>query len=758
MSDYVQRAEGRDRQMQQTVLTLKGTVENVLFYNEANGYVVVELETEDALVTVVGELGQLEAGEELELTGCFTAHPRFGQQFRADSCVRTLPSTSVNIERYLASGIIRGIGKALSKRIVDEFGEFTLQVIEHSPEKLLRIKGISPQKCEEIAAAAQEIFGLRSLMGKLQAYSVSSAVSMRAFRRWGNAAWEVISENPFRLCEAGIGLPFHQAEKIAADLQIPQNHPHRVIAGFRWILESAAQEGHTCLPEPDFRELCRRGLGIADADYEAALTHCREERLLYVYDSSGRPNIYLEEYYRAEDFIATRIAAMLAFSPPKDFDCTAAIENEEQATGVQYADMQKKAIACAFSRGIMLLTGGPGTGKTTTLNAVIHLCQRAGSTVLLAAPTGRAAKRMTELTGVEAKTIHRLLGTDFADDGSVTFQHDEQDPLSADVVIIDEVSMVDALLFEGLMRALRLSCRLVLVGDEDQLPSVGAGNLLHTLIESNRVPLVRLTEIFRQAQESCIVRSAHQIISGEMPDLTEKNSDFFFFDRRDANEAAAFLRSLYAERLPKAYGFTPQNDIQVISPTRKGILGTVALNTLLQEAVNPPQYGKPVLKNLLYTFREGDKVMQIQNQYEMEWTRDGEQGAGIFNGDMGTVLSIDRIAKTMKVDFDGRVVTLRSEQLDQIELAYAVTVHKSQGSEFDAVLLILPEGRDRLSYRSLLYTAVTRAKKLLIMIGSPRKVREMVQDGHRSLRCSCLGDMLTAMIAKPANPEEEQES
>ena len=741
--------------MQQTVLTLKGTVDDVLFYNESNGYVVAELETEDELVTVVGELGQLEPGEELELTGSFVSHPRFGQQFRAESCLRTLPSTAVNIERYLAGGIIRGIGRALAKRIVAEFGEFTLQVIEHSPEKLLRIKGISPQKCEEIAAAAQEIFGLRSLMEKLQGYGISPAVSMQAYRRWGAAAWEIIRENPFRLCETGIGLPFRQAERIAADLQIPANHPHRIIAGFRWVLKTAALEGHTCLPLPDFRELCLRGLGIAAEDFETALTHCLSEQLLFSYDADGRPYIYLEEYYRAEDFIAARTAAMLAFSPPKDFDCSAAICREEEQTGMQYAEMQKKAIACAFSRGIMLLTGGPGTGKTTTLNAVIHLCARAGSTVLLAAPTGRAAKRMTELTGKDAKTIHRLLGTDFTDDGRTVFQHNETDPLEADVVIIDEVSMVDTLLFEGLLRALRLSCRLVLVGDEDQLPSVGAGHLLHTMIKSGRIPLVRLTEIFRQAQESCIIRSAHRIVCGEMPDLTEKNSDFFFFDRRDAGEAAELLRTLYAERLPKAYGYQPQTDIQVISPTRKGILGTVSLNALLQEAVNPPQYGKPVLKNLLYTFREGDKVMQIQNQYELEWTKDGERGSGIFNGDMGTVRFIDRTAKTMQVDFDGRLVTLRAEQLDQIELAYAVTVHKSQGSEFDAVILVLPEGRDRLSYRSLLYTAVTRAKKLLIMIGSPRKVQEMVRDGHRSGRCSCLGTMLKSMIGAPAQEDAE---
>ena len=735
------------------VLAMKGTVDDVLFYKEEDGYIVFDLETEEAMITVVGELGLLEPGEEVELTGNFVTHPRFGQQFRADSCVRALPSTVVNIERYLASGVIRGIGKALAKRIVSEFGEFTLQVIEKEPEKLCRIKGISPQKCEEITEAAQQIFGLRSLMGRLQAFSIPASVAMKAYRRWGTPAWELIPENPYRLCTEGIGLDFRAAERIAAALQIPQNSPKRLLAGFRWLLETAALEGHTCLPFADFHAVALQGLGIQEQDFQTGYAEAIEEHVIYLYHAAEADFIYLDIYYHAEDFIASRIAAKLAFSSPEEFDCAKAIEQEEQATGITYAEQQKKAISAAFSRGIMVLTGGPGTGKTTTLNGVIHLCTKAGSTVLLAAPTGRAAKRMTELTGREAKTIHRLLGTEYNDSGELTFMHDEQNQLQADVIIVDEVSMVDTLLFAGLLRAVRLSARIVLVGDVDQLPSVGAGQLLQTLIESRRIPVVRLTEIFRQAQESCIIRSAHQIVSGEMPDLREKQSDFFFFDRRNANEAAAFLKDLYSRRLPQAYGFKPQSDIQVISPTRKGILGTVTLNQMLQETVNPPQYGKMIMKNLLYTFREGDKVMQIQNQYDMEWAKDGERGTGIFNGDMGTVTVIDKAANTLKVDFDGKIVTYRPDQLDQLELAYAVTVHKSQGSEFEAVILVLPEGRDRLSYRSLLYTAVTRAKKLLILIGSPYKVHEMVQNHQRTVRYSCLSDMLQNMLSR-----EEDES
>ncbi len=731
-------------------IAVRGTVDDVMYYNENNGYIVLDLETEDAMITVTGELGLVEPGEELELTGKFISHPRYGEQFHAESCVRALPSTVVNIERYLASGVIPGIGKALAKRIVTEFGEFTFQVMEKEPDKLCRIKGISPQKCEDIAKSAQRIFGLRSLMGNLQIFGISPSVAMQAYRRWDTDAMAFIRDNPYLLCN--LGLEFKVAEKLAKEFKIPANSPKRLLAGFRWIFENAANEGHTCLAYPDFYAIASQALSISETDFQNGYAAALDDHVLYSYTAADGDYVYLDTYYIAERYIADRVAAMLAFSPPQDFDCTAAIAAEEQRTGMAYAEAQKKAIASAFSRGIMVLTGGPGTGKTTTLNGVIHLCEQAGSKILLAAPTGRAAKRMSELTGRMAQTIHRLLGT-AVDEGEGVFQHDEHSPLEADVIIVDEVSMVDVLLFEHLLRAIRLSARLILVGDEDQLPSVGAGHLLHTLIACKRLPVVRLTEIFRQAQESCIVRSAHRIVNGEMPDLREKQSDFFFFDRREASDAAAFLRDLYTRRLPQAYQFDPKNDIQVISPTRKGILGTVMLNQMLQEAVNPPQYGKPILKNLLYTFREGDKVMQIQNQYDMEWVKLDRRGTGIFNGDVGTVQYIDKNAGSMKVDFDQKIVTYRKDQLDQLELAYAVTVHKSQGSEFEAVILALPEGTDRLSYRSLLYTAVTRAKRLLIMIGSPRKVAEMVQNQDRSQRCSCLSDMLQKAVSK-----EEQES
>ncbi|MCQ2417156.1 MAG: ATP-dependent RecD-like DNA helicase [Oscillospiraceae bacterium] len=728
---------------------IRGTVDEVLFYNAENGYVVADLETEDALITIVGELGEIEPGEELELTGRFVSHPRYGDQFRADSCVRALPSTVVNIERYLGSGVIRGIGKALARRIVAEFGEFTFQVIENEPDKLCRIKGITPQKCEEISEAAQQIFGLRNLMDRLQAFGISASVAMKAYRKWEHAAWEMIRENPYRLCR--LGVEFRLVEKMAYQMEIPQDSPKRMIAGFQWILEQYALEGHACMMFGAFQNQTVNELNVDVQVFQKAYQEALEERVLMAYSAAEGDFVYLEEYYIAERFIADRIAAMLAFSSPHDFDCTKAIAEDEQETGMVYAEQQKKAIACAFSRGIMILTGGPGTGKTTTLNSVIHLCKKAGSKILLAAPTGRAAKRMTELTGREAKTIHRMLGTVAGEEGLV-FQHHEQNPLEADVIIVDEVSMVDVLLFECLLRAVRLSARVILVGDEDQLPSVGAGYLLHSLIASKRIPVVRLTEIFRQAQESGIVQNAHKIVNGIVPDLTEKHKDFFFFDRRDAREAMELLRDLYVKRLPQAFQYTPQTDIQVISPTKKGILGVVTLNQMLQEAVNPPQYGKMVLKNLLYTFREGDKVMQTMNQYDMEWTKDGIRGTGVFNGDIGTVKWVDKNTNQLLVDYEGRIVKYTKEQVDQLELSYAVTVHKSQGSEFEAVILMLGEGTDRLSYRSLLYTAVTRAKHLLIIIGAPRKMAEMIYNQQRALRYSCLTDMLE----NTASREEEE--
>ncbi len=731
---------------------LRGTVESVRYFEPESGFVVADLKAEDTLLTIRGEIGQIAPGEEVELTGAFVTHPKYGRQFHAESCRRQMPATAASMERFLGSGAVPGVRRRLAEAIVAEFGEFTFDVIRDDPMKLTRIKGISARKAKEIAKSVSSVEQLFKLTENLAPFGVSSAAASRIYALFGDKAWEKIRSNPYLLCAEDVGVPFETAEKAARSFELPEDFPPRIQSAFQCVLETAAAEdGHTCLPQKLFLTLASRTLSLSEERILAAYRQAAQTRALYEYEADGESFVYLPKYYRAEFFIAQRLGAMAEFSPDTDFDCESAIEKEQERTGITYAQLQKRAIAAAFSRGIVILTGGPGTGKTTTLNAVIHLCARAGSKVLLAAPTGRSAKRMEELTGKEAMTIHRMLGADYDDKDNFYFKHDERDPLAADVVIIDEFSMVDTLLFEALLRALRLSCRLVLVGDEDQLPSVGAGQILHALIASERLPVVRLTKIFRQAQESLIVRNAHRIVRGELPDLNERRNDFFFLDRRAPGEIEALLLELYTKRLPNTYGFDPARDIQVISPRRKDRLGTNALNVLLQNAVNA---GKgAALRNTLFTFREGDKVMQNQNQYDARWKKDdGEEGMGIYNGDIGRVVSVSAPQGALVADFDGRKVTYGADSLSQLELAYAVTVHKSQGNEFEAVILILPEGSDRLSYRSLLYTAVTRARRLLVVIGSPRKFAQMVQNESRAGRFSCL----THMLCRSLPPREEE--
>ncbi len=721
---------------------LTGVVEHVLFFNAENGYIVLELETEDALVTVVGELGEAEAGETLSLLGSYTTHSKFGLQFRAEYCERQLPSTASNIQKYLSSGAIKGIGPALAKKIVKEFGEETLAVMEHTPEKLQRIKGITQTRCEEIAKEVQQIFSLRALMMYLSQYGVPARFAMRAFQSWGTRAREVIELNPYQLCANSVGLEFRKAEQLAQGLHFSPVSEKRILAGLVYLLQENAQNGHTCLPLDRLQPLACRYLNIGERDFYAAYQTAQTEQILYEYKKGEREFVLLADYYIAEDYIANRIAIMQAFSSPEDFDFEALIDLEEEQNGIRYEGLQRKAITTALSRGLMVLTGGPGTGKTTTLNAIISLYEKAGNSVLIAAPTGRAAKRISDLTGYEAKTIHRLLEVEFDQGDRLKFKHNETNPLTCDVLVVDEMSMVDVLLFESLLRAMKLSCRLVMVGDADQLPSVGAGNLLRDLIDSHCIPVIALQEIFRQAQQSCIVTNAHKIVRGLPPDLSQKQSDFFFFQRLEPESATELLVSLCRDRLPKAYGYDRLSDIQVIAPARRGPLGVISLNQILQNVLNPPQRKQDETKSMLYTFRAGDKVMQTKNNYDIVWKKDGEPGTGVFNGDIGRILEIDRRQSVATIDFDGRITPYPFDLLEQLELAYAITVHKSQGSEFEAVLLPILGGFEKLYYRNLLYTAVTRARKLLIVIGSQLKVAEMVQNNRRTNRYTCLRQML----------------
>jgi len=729
--------------MEQKLLHVEGTVENVLFKNEANGYVVLDLDAGGELITVVGELGDIEEGEGLILEGYYDTHRRFGTQFRAEYCERKLPDTVVNIEKYLGSGAVKGIGPGLAKKIVAVFGEKTLDIMEHDPYRLSEIKGISAQKCEDIANEARKLFSLRCIMSYLSNYGVKSGIAMRTYQKYGPDAMELLKLNPYLLCGEKIDLEFKKADTIAHDLHIPKNSDKRVIAGLQYILRANTTLGHSCLPLDVLLTKAENALGISEKDFYSSYNAALDDDELFEYIKNEREYVYLPDYYYAESFIADRIKVLKDFTSPEDFDFDALIDIEQEEHGIEYEELQRRAITSAVSRGLMILTGGPGTGKTTTLNAIISIFEKRGLRVLLTAPTGRAAKRMSDLTGYESKTIHRLLEVVYDKGGRLTFAHNENNPLDCDVIVIDEMSMVDVLLFEKLLRALRLGCKLIMVGDSDQLPSVGAGNLLGDLIASQAVTVIKLQEIFRQARKSCIVTNAHKIVSGELPDLSRKDSDFFFFKRNSPEAVSELLVDLARTRLPKAYNYSPVDDIQIIAPSRKGTLGTVEMNKLLQEKINPHDDKKPEVKGKLFTFRLGDKVMQTRNNYDIIWKKDEEQGTGVFNGDIGKIININMMTRNVIIDFDGRLTAYPFDTLDQIELAYAVTVHKSQGCEFEAVIMPLLGSFEKLCYRNLLYTAVTRAKKLLIIIGSEEDISRMVANNRRTRRYTCLKNMLS---------------
>ena len=720
----------------------------MLFRNSNNGYIVFDLDAGGELITAVGELGDIEEGEKLRLEGRYVTHARFGTQFQAEYCERMLPNTAVHIQKYLASGVIKGIGPSLAKKIVTEFGDRTLEVMENTPERLLDIKGISPKKCENITSEIKQIFNLRKLMTWLSKFEIKARYAMKAFKKWGFQSMEVIQSNPYLLCSYGVELEFSKAEKVAASMEIPHNSPMRIKAGITYILLENTYNGHTCIPFERLRAKVCDYLKTDEADFDLSYEEEIADGNLaeYFKESKNRKYVFLADYYNAERYIAERLSVIQAFSSPDVDDYEKMIDRKEKETGIKYERLQRLAISGALSKGLLILTGGPGTGKTTTLNAIISMYMEKGEKVMIAAPTGRAAKRISDLTGYEAKTIHRLLEVQYDMDGKLRFSHNENNPLRCSVLVVDEMSMVDTLLFESLLRALRINCRLIMVGDSDQLPSVGAGNILKDMIDSKRLPVVELKEIFRQAQQSCIITNAHRIISGVHPDLTQKDNDFFFFQRLSYEAASDFISDLCIKRLPDAYGFSPSEDIQILCPSRKGPLGVVELNKKLQNLINPPAKNKTETKTMIYTFRPGDKVMQTKNNYDIEWKRDDEQGTGVFNGDIGRVLSVNKADREVIIDFDGRVCLYTFELLEQVELAYAITVHKSQGSEFNVVILPVLGGFEKLYYRNLLYTAVTRAKKMLIIVGSQTKVFQMVDNDRKTLRYTCQREMIESEI------------
>lgn len=722
---------------------ISGTVEGIVAYKAESGFVVFDLDMQGELVTVVGELGKVEAGEEVSLTGNFSSHPTYGSQFRADICERRLPASATAIRKYLSGGSFKGVGPAIAKRIVEAFGEYTLEVIENTPLELARIKGVSEKLALEINEEYLRAFGARKVMTALQEFGLPAAIAVRAWKKWGTNAIDFIKENPYLLCDPVIGLEFAEADAIFTKKGDPQDI-RRLKAGIKHVLVHNLDNGHTCLPEESLLAASAGLLGEAE-EMGNALEELVHKEELDEYYRNGRRYIYLPALFLAETSAAGRLKMMLMGSEEKPSAALdKSIELLEEELGIEYDVLQKRALRNAVQSHVFVLTGGPGTGKTTTLNALIKLLEQQGDEVMLAAPTGRAAKRLSELTGHEAKTIHRLLEVDYSgNELTPVFRRNEKNPLKCDTLIVDEMSMVDTLLFDSLLRALPFHSRLVMVGDSDQLPSVGAGNVLHDLIRSDILPSVKLDTIFRQAAESMIVTNAHDIVNGEYPYLESKDNDFFFLPRQTESECASAVCQLCEKRLPKAYGFSPLWDIQVLCPGKRGEAGTWNLNIELQKRLNPPDGKKKEFRHGGHLFREGDKVMQTRNDYNMTWSKDdGEIGRGVFNGDIGIIEKMDPIGRMMAIRFDDRVAEYPFDSANELDHAYAVTVHKSQGSEFEAVILPLFEANSRLYYRNLLYTAVTRAKKLLIIVGSARAVMTMVDNNRKSGRFTNLRFMM----------------
>lgn len=722
---------------------LCGVVEDVTYRREDTGFTVMDIFADDEYVTVVGVLPELSEGESVRLRGTWGYHATFGKQFKAQLCERSMPSSSADLLRYLSSGAVRGIGPATAKKIIERFGENSFDVLENQPERLADIKGISLKKAKDISKIFNEQFAVRQIMISLERFGMTTHECLEAYKLYGANAVDMIKANPYALCSDIVGMGFERADAIASALPEPPDRAYRVSAGIVHVVKYNLNNGHTCVPR---KKLIAPSSGLLEADedtIESAIDALVESGRLISQMMNGKEFLFLPQIYSAEKLAAQRILVMTKFPPAGRVTVEEDIEKIEKEENIHYESKQREAILTAANKGILILTGGPGTGKTTALNGILKLFELDGIDVALTAPTGRAAKRMSEITGKEAKTIHRLLEVEWDKHDRPYFSRNARNPISAGAVIVDELSMVDISLFASLLDALPLGCRLIMVGDSDQLPAVGAGSVLHDLILSGVLPVVELKEVFRQAMQSRIVTNAHKIVSGQMPELHDKNNDFFFMKRNSAYDTAATVAELCTVRLPKAYSYSPINDIQVLCPSRKGETGTVSLNKRLQAVINPPSPEKKELQSGSRIFREGDKVMQIKNNYNIIWTKDSEEGTGVFNGDIGTVKKIDKANGCLAVWFDDKEAVYSTDNLQELEHAYAITVHKSQGNEFNAVVIPVMGVVPQLCYRNLLYTAVTRAKKLMVMVGSEKQIRDMVENNTRSKRYSALKFFLT---------------
>lgn len=731
--------------------TVTGYVENIVFRNAENGYTVFRLENDDGEITCVGTFNYISEGELLEVSGEYVNHNLYGNQLKVMSHTVKEPEDLISIERYLGSGAIRGIGAALAGRIVKKFRKDTFRIIEEEPERLAEIKGISERKAREIAAQVEEKRDMRSAMIYLQKYGISTKLAAKIYQYYGMRVYRILEENPYQLADNIEGVGFRTADEIASRIGIHTDSDYRIRSGLFYTLQQAAGEGHVYLPEQKLAQRAGNLLGVEIQDVEKYIMDLCMEKKTVLKEEKGEKRVYPAHFYYLELNTARMLHNLnITCKMPEDMmeRRLGKIEEDEQ---IELDEMQHHAVIEAIKHGLLILTGGPGTGKTTTINTMIRFFDSEGMSILLAAPTGRAAKRMTEATGWEAQTIHRLLEVNVnpeSEEASGGFLRNSQNPLETDVLIIDEMSMVDLPLMHALLQAVIPGTRLVLVGDVDQLPSVGPGSVLKDIIASGTFPVVTLTRIFRQAGESDIVVNAHKINAGEPVVLDNKSRDFFFLRRDDADTIIGIIIMLIQKKLPRYVGAKP-SEIQVMTPMRKGNLGVERLNTILQRYLNPPESGKTEIEIGDRLFREGDKVMQIKNNYQLEWevtTRFGlavDSGTGIFNGDMGVVTEINTYTETIEVEFDeGRKVKYGYDMTEELELAYAITVHKSQGSEYPAVVLPLLPGPKLLYNRNLLYTAVTRARKCLTIIGSDAVFQEMIRNRNEQERYTSLSERI----------------
>ncbi len=731
--------------MEEEMIQLSGTIEGIIYKNEENGYTVCDMEVSDELITIVGIIPFVSVGEEVNVSGKWIYHKNFGRQFQVSMIEKKMPGEKTSMLKYLSGGNIKGIGEATARKIVDLFGDDTFNVIENEPMKLTQIKGISEKKAIDISEQFQKQFGIRQLIIFLQPYNIRPSSIIKIFKNLGGGAIDLIKMNPYILCENRFSISFQTCDEIAMDINFSGDEKFRVMAAIKYVLSHNTLNGHTFVPKDKLYAIVTDMLEIDEILFEESFDTLKRNLEIYSVETKfSSESVFLEKSFTAERYIATKLVEMNLSKKGRIDEIDDLILDIEKENYIIYSDSQKEAIKKACTNDIFVLTGGPGTGKTTVLNGIISLYKKLDKKILLAAPTGRAAKRMTEVTGEEAKTVHKLLEMDFnEDENAVRFCKNESNTLDCDIVIVDEFSMMDIYLFEALLRAMPRKAGLFMVGDANQLPSVGAGNVFRDIIESNTIESCILDKIYRQSEESKIVLNAHRILNGEYPDLKDKKCDFFFIRCLDDDMLCETVKDLCSKRLPATYGYNQYDDIQVICPSKKSSTGTYNLNKILREVINPKDNSKKEKEFKDVIFREGDKVMQIKNNYDIIWKKPtGETGVGIYNGDMGIISEINLATRQFTVKYDDKTAFYEFENFEEIEHAYAITIHKSQGSEFPCVIIPVLKGPPILFYRNLLYTAITRAKENVIIIGNDKLVLNMVDNNKNIKRYTGLESFL----------------